>query len=133
VTQRRGHRAAVVEAAPAPRGGELHLDGHLRVALAVLVAGTRAHLEDGLAPAYSLFSESQGRIVVTCAEPDAEALVALLVSAQVPYSVLGEVAGTSLTIEGLLDVPVTELRGAWEPTLAAAVHGDLQSEELREG
>ena len=52
-----------------------------------------------------------------------------------PYAVIGTVGGERLTIEGMLDVSLDELRDAFEPTLAALVHGadELQTEELREG
>ena len=42
------------------------------------------------APVASLFSETQGRIVVTCAEADVEALVDLPRAHDVPYAVIGD-------------------------------------------
>jgi phosphoribosylformylglycinamidine synthase II len=95
--------------------------------------GATVALDDDLAPVSSLFSETQGRIVVTCAEADAEALTDLFVSHGVPFSVIGEVGGDRLVIEDKVDVSLRELEPAWKPTLERYVHGELQSEELREG
>jgi phosphoribosylformylglycinamidine (FGAM) synthase-like enzyme len=90
-------------------------------------------LDDDLAPVSSLFSETQGRIVVTCAEADAEALTDLFVARSVAFSVIGEVGGDRLVIEDMVDVSLEELEAAWKPTLERLVQGEMQSEELREG
>ena len=96
--------------------------------------GATVALDDDLAPASSLFSETQGRIVVTCAEADAEALTDLFVSRGVPFSVIGEVGGERLVIEDKVDLAVAALVAAWGPTLEALVSGDIpQPEELVEG
>ncbi|MBE0476991.1 MAG: phosphoribosylformylglycinamidine synthase subunit PurL [Coriobacteriia bacterium] len=96
--------------------------------------GAEVHLDDGLPPAVSLFSETQSRVVVTCAEADAEALLELARGRRVPHSVLGEVGGEALVIGEKLEAGLEELREAYEPTLARRVSGTvLQSEELREG
>jgi phosphoribosylformylglycinamidine synthase len=113
-------------------------EGGIAVALAesAIVGGLGANvaLDDDLAPVYSLFSETQGRIVLTCAEADAEALTDLFVSRQVPFSVIGEVGGDRLTIEDKADATLEQLRAAWVPTLERLVAGDApQTEELVEG
>jgi phosphoribosylformylglycinamidine synthase len=96
--------------------------------------GASVALDDDLAPVASLFSETQGRIVLTCAESDAEALTDLLVARNVPFSVIGEVGGDRLAIEGKLVVPLTALRAAWVPTLERLVAGDAPlTEQLAEG
>jgi phosphoribosylformylglycinamidine synthase II len=96
--------------------------------------GASVALDDDLAPVASLFSETQGRIVLTCAEADAEALVALLVGHDVPFSVVGEVGGDRLVVEDKLDVALDALREAWLPTLERLVAGDAPlSEQLFEG
>jgi len=96
--------------------------------------GATVALDDDLAPASSLFSETQGRIVVTCAEADAEALTDLFVSRGVPFSVIGEVGGDRLVIEDKIDLALDDLKDAWAPTLEALVAGDIpQPEELVEG
>jgi phosphoribosylformylglycinamidine synthase II len=95
--------------------------------------GATLALDDGLQPAASLFSETQSRIVVTVAPGDTDALTDLLLTHDVPYSVLGEVGGDSLMIEDKADLTVAELRAAWEPTLAALVRGEVMSDEIHEG
>jgi phosphoribosylformylglycinamidine synthase len=96
--------------------------------------GASVALDDDLAPVASLFSETQGRIVLTCAESDAEALTDLLVARNVPFSVIGEVGGDRLVVEGKLVVPLTALRAAWGPTLERLVAGDSPlTEQLTEG
>lgn len=113
-------------------------EGGVGVALAESVIagglGATVALDDDLAPVSSLFSETQGRIVLTCAEPDAAALTDLLVSHEVPFSVIGEVGGQRLAIEDKLDVSLSALQRAWVPTLERLVAGDApQTEELSEG
>ena len=95
--------------------------------------GATVALDDDLAPVSSLFSETQGRIVVTCAEPDAETLTDLFVARGVTFSVIGEVGGDRLVIEDKVDVSLQALEAAWKPTLERLVQGEMQSEELREG
>jgi phosphoribosylformylglycinamidine synthase len=112
-------------------------EGGVAVALAEAAIaggmGVIVALDDDLTPASSLFSETQGRIVVTCAESDAEALTDLFVSRGVPFSVIGEVGGDRLVVEDKLDLTLGELAAAWGPTLERLVQGQVQSEEIREG
>jgi phosphoribosylformylglycinamidine synthase len=96
--------------------------------------GASVALDDDLDAVASLFSETQGRIVLTCAEADAEALTDLLVSHDVPFSVIGEVGGDRLVVEDKLDVALDTLRDAWVPTLERLVAGDAPlTEQLGEG
>jgi len=95
--------------------------------------GADVHLEDGLQPAASLFGETQSRIVITCADEDAEALVEQLLAREVPYAVLGSVGGERLTICEKLDLTVDELRDAFEPTLERLLAGVVATDELHEG
>jgi phosphoribosylformylglycinamidine synthase len=96
--------------------------------------GASVALDDDLVPVSSLFSETQGRIVLTCAVSDAEGLIELLVRHAVPYSVIGEVGGDRLVIEDKIDLALDALVAAWAPTLEKLVAGDApQSEELVEG
>ncbi len=113
-------------------------EGGVAVALAEAAIagglGATLALDDDLAPASSLFSETQGRIVVTCAEADAEALTDLFVTRGVPFSVIGEVGGDRLVIEDKIDLALEQLAAAWGPTLERLVAGDVpQPEELVEG
>ena len=95
--------------------------------------GADVHLEDGLQPAASLFGETQSRIVITCADEDAEALVEHLLAREVPYAVLGSEGGERLTICEKLDLTVDELRDAFEPTLERLLAGVVATDELHEG
>ncbi len=96
--------------------------------------GANVALDDELAPALSLFSETQGRIVLTCGEEDSARLTDLLVERRVPFSVIGEVGGDRLVIEDKLDLEVARLRDAWEPALERSVAGEPPlAEELHEG
>jgi len=118
-------------------GGRLLLSAHdcseggIAIALAesCIAGGIGAEitLAGGLAPVVALFSESQSRIVVSAAQKDTDALLALLAGWQVPFSVLGKVGGDTLKIaspEGtLVSASIREMRDAYEPTLEALVHG----------
>jgi phosphoribosylformylglycinamidine synthase II len=97
--------------------------------------GADVHLADELPPVASLFAETQSRAVVTVAEADVEAFIEIALEHEVPYAVIGTVGGGCLTIEGLAEACLGDLREAYEPTLERLVHGteELQSEELREG
>jgi phosphoribosylformylglycinamidine synthase II len=86
--------------------------------------GAQVALDDDLTSVASLFSETQGRVFVTCAEADAETLIENLLRHGVPYAVVGEVGGDRLSIEGRIDLPVDALLAAWGPTLEALVHGE---------
>ena len=79
--------------------------------------GADVHLHDDLHPVASLFGETQSRIVVTVADEDADTLVDRLVAAGVPYSVIGTVGGTRLTVCGRLDVALDDLREAFDSIL----------------
>ena len=95
--------------------------------------GADIHLHDDLHPVASLFGETQSRIVVTVAESAAEEFVTMLLGHEVPYSVLGTVGGERLEICERLDLSLDDLAAAFEPTLAALVHGAVQTEEMFEG
>ena len=69
-------------------------------------------------PFVQLFSESAARALVTVAESDLDRLTALASRHDVPLTRLGEVtADATLTVEGVLTVPLAELREAHESTL----------------
>ena len=69
-------------------------------------------------PFVQLFSESAARALVTVAGSDLDRLTALAARHDVPLTRLGEVtADATLTVEGVLTVPLAELREAHESTL----------------
>jgi len=101
-------------------------EGGIAVALAESAIagdiGATVVLDDDLADHASLFSETQSRIVITCAPDDAEKVLEELNHARVPYSVIGEVGGDRLIIDNAIDLPVHECarvhQGALEEMMA---------------
>ncbi|MGI9147064.1 MAG: phosphoribosylformylglycinamidine synthase subunit PurL [Chloroflexota bacterium] len=91
-------------------------DGGLGVALAecALIGGTGATLEISGAPEVVLFSEDQGRAVVTCRVEDVRAVLELAATCDLPACVAGVTGGDRLRVAGALDLSLTALRSAWE-------------------
>jgi phosphoribosylformylglycinamidine synthase len=100
-------------------------DGGLAVALAecALLGGVGATLYgvddanddfDGSAEV-TLFSEDQGRAVVSCREMDLEAVLQLAADRDVPAVVAGSTGGSRLIVGDSLSVSLADLRQAWEP------------------
>lgn len=75
-------------------------------------------------PFLALFSESAGRILVTTHLEDGAAFVRAASAAGVVVTEIGVTGGDVLAIEGLFEIPVAELRDAWQATLPAALAGD---------
>jgi phosphoribosylformylglycinamidine synthase subunit PurL len=92
-------------------------DGGLAVAVAECAmlgdSGAILHLEEP-SMEVTLFSEDQGRAVVTCAPAAVDAVVARSVEHGVPARVIGETGGQSVRIGGVVDVELDLLREAWE-------------------
>jgi phosphoribosylformylglycinamidine synthase subunit PurL len=68
-----------------------------------------------------LFSESAGRAIVTVKDADVDAFLAMAAGLGVPVGELGRTGGEALVIDGLFDIPISELREAWAGTLPAAL------------
>jgi phosphoribosylformylglycinamidine synthase II len=97
-------------------------DGGLAQALveSCLIGGTGASVTlPGDDAFIALFSESAARVLVTVAPEQAEAALAAAAEAGVPARVLGTTGGTALVIDGVGELPLDELRTAWESTLPA--------------
>ena len=62
----------------------------------------------------ALFSEDQGRALVTCRPGDLDALLQLAGDHGVPAMPIGSTGGNRLSIGAILDVSLNELRAAWE-------------------
>ena len=94
-------------------------DGGLAQALAESAlrygVGARLHLDGD--PFTALFSESAARAVVTTSDP--ARVRAAAEAAGVPVTELGTTGGDALTVEGLLDLGLAELRAVWTATLPA--------------
>jgi len=99
-------------------------DGGLGVTLAESCisggTGARVRLPAG-GVTEQLFGEAPSRIVLTVSGKQSAAARLRLETAGVPVADLGEVGGDRLTVEGTLDVPVTELEATWERTIPAAM------------
>jgi phosphoribosylformylglycinamidine synthase len=95
-------------------------DGGLGVALAELAirsgVGIRA---SGLHDHAELFSESPSRVVICTSDPDA--LTAQAEAAGVSWSRLGRAEGDRLVVEGLVDLSLEELSGAWRDAVPRAM------------
>jgi phosphoribosylformylglycinamidine synthase len=92
-------------------------DGGLAQALteSALRYGVGATLAVEGDPTAALFAESVARAVVTAA--DAAAVVAAAEAAGVPVTTLGTTGGDVLVVEGVLELPLAELRSTWTRTL----------------
>lgn len=82
-------------------------------------AGATIRPDPGLPPHVWLFSESASRFVTALPEENLPRLKGLASSAKVPLFVLGRVESDSLTIDGLLKLPVRTLRAAFESGFAS--------------
>ncbi len=72
-------------------------------------------------PFVALFSESTARVLVTVAPEDEERLFELAAEHGVPVTSLGVTRGEDLSLTGLFDVPLADLRASWSATLPAAL------------
>jgi phosphoribosylformylglycinamidine synthase len=84
--------------------------------------GASVALDDGLPPIASLFSETQSRIVVSVDEENAPEFIDRLLAAQVPYSVIGEVGGSALEIEGVASLGLAEIANIYNTSLEKQIH-----------
>ena len=100
-------------------------DGGLAVALveATLAAGVGATvaLPPGLPPLAALVSESASRVLVAVAAEASGDLTTLAAEAGVPATRLGATGGDRLVVPGLLDLPLSQLRDAYEGALPRAL------------
>jgi phosphoribosylformylglycinamidine synthase len=103
-------------------------DGGLAIALveATVAGGVGATvtLPPGLPPLAALVSESASRVLLAVPPASAEELATLAAEAGVPAIHLGATGGDRLAVAGVLDLPVSHLRGAYEAALPRAL-GEL--------
>jgi phosphoribosylformylglycinamidine synthase II len=102
-------------------------DGGLGVTLAEMCfatgLGCKLAMPSKLRPDALLFGEDASRIVVSYAPAQAAAVSGLCKKAGVELLELGEVGGSSLVVEGLLDAPVAALKEAWSTAIPKLVGG----------
>jgi phosphoribosylformylglycinamidine synthase len=95
-------------------------DGGLGVALAECAVhsgvGCVVHGVDDHA---AVFSESPGRVMLGTTDP--HEVLARAAAAGIPARVLGHPGGDRLVVEGLLDLAVADIAGAWRTALPAAL------------
>jgi phosphoribosylformylglycinamidine synthase len=84
--------------------------------------GANVALDDELPHIASLFSETQSRIVVSVAEENVSEFIDRLSTAQVPYSVIGEVGGSTLEIEDAVSLGIEEIATLYNTSLEHQVH-----------
>jgi phosphoribosylformylglycinamidine synthase len=97
-------------------------DGGLAQALveACLIGGRGATVElPPLDPFVALFSESAGRVLVTAGPERVGEVLSQAAAVGVPAHVIGTTGGSALAVAGVPDLPLDELRSAWEGTLPA--------------
>jgi phosphoribosylformylglycinamidine synthase len=70
-----------------------------------------------------LFGEAQSRIVVSLPESTISVLKNVCDSLGVPYLKLGEVRGERITVDGLLDEPLSRLADVWDNALERSLRG----------
>ena len=98
-------------------------DGGLAQTLAESVmrngVGARVRLPEGMDEFVWLFSESTARAVITVPKGHEAAVRALCEEHGVPWQPLGIVDANydGIDFDGLFDIPLAELRQAWQPTL----------------
>ena len=70
-----------------------------------------------------LFGESQSRIIVSIAKEDISEFMSIAEKHDAPAIVIGKVGGERLKIDGLIDIPVDELKAAWKDALERLLRG----------
>jgi phosphoribosylformylglycinamidine synthase len=88
--------------------------------------GARVRLERGPVPLHAhLFGEDASRVVISFSAPDEPRVRSMCRSANVPCSVVGEVGGNELVVDGAVHVPVRVLSEAWRSGIPAALAGGI--------
>jgi phosphoribosylformylglycinamidine synthase subunit PurL len=92
-------------------------DGGLAVALAEMCfgkdLGCRVSLKSQLRPDALLFGEDASRIVVSYPPDNRKEVEAICKAAGAPFDDIGQVGGTALIVEGLLEAKLPDLKEAW--------------------
>ncbi|MDR1358474.1 MAG: hypothetical protein LBJ48_03870, partial [Coriobacteriales bacterium] len=108
-------------------------EGGLAVALAESCLagelGASVVLDSEVAPVAALFAESASRILISADPEQVEPVLEVLLSHQVPYSVIGDVGGSTLAIDTVyeaeqksaIEVPLCALASTYNDTLESLV------------
>lgn len=84
--------------------------------------GATIDLPGSLPPAVALFAESQSRVLVSVCEEHVGVMKQLAAAHATPCVRIGTVGGDRVRVSGLIDLPLADVRAAWEPTLERLVH-----------
>ncbi|MFH1683702.1 MAG: phosphoribosylformylglycinamidine synthase subunit PurL [Candidatus Margulisiibacteriota bacterium] len=68
-----------------------------------------------------LFGESQSRIIISCNLNDVPKVIELAEKFKVPFNAIGKVGDNQFVIEGLVDLPVSEINAVWRKGLTQYV------------
>ncbi|MFH1347702.1 MAG: phosphoribosylformylglycinamidine synthase subunit PurL [Candidatus Margulisiibacteriota bacterium] len=68
-----------------------------------------------------LFGESQSRIIVSCNVANAPKVIDLAEKFKVPFNAIGKVDDDRFVIEGLVDLPISEIKAVWRKGLTQYV------------
>ena len=103
-------------------------EGGLAVALAECSfggagLGARITVESGMRADALLFGESQSRMLVSLRRRHLGRLRDLARREDVPFTVLGEVRGSSLVIGEMIDLPIEHARARWRRALPERLGG----------
>jgi phosphoribosylformylglycinamidine synthase len=100
-------------------------DGGLAVTLAELCfgkdLGCRVRLQSSLRPDALLFGEDPSRIVVSYPPSRRDEIAAVCATASAPFVEIGQVGGSTLIVEGVLEAKISELEHAWSNALPKLV------------
>ena len=111
-------------------------DGGLAAALAEMCfgkdLGCRVTLRSRLRPDALLFGEDASRIVVSYPAANADKIEAICKAAGAPFEDIGQVGGSALLIEGVLEAKIADLKEAWSTAVPKLVgegihHAALES------
>jgi len=99
-------------------------DGGLAVTLAECcitnkeeTIGAQIHIDDDLRADCLLFGETQSRIIVSVDKNNGEKLVELCVKNNIPISAIGKVGGDRLTINNIVNLPLSDMLPAFYDSL----------------
>jgi phosphoribosylformylglycinamidine synthase subunit PurL len=100
-------------------------DGGLAVALAEMCfakeIGCRVALKSQLRADALLFGEDASRVIVSYRPDDRERVEAICSAAGAPFEDIGQVGGTALIFEGVLEAKVADLRETWSSSIPRLV------------
>ncbi|TMA43792.1 MAG: phosphoribosylformylglycinamidine synthase II, partial [Deltaproteobacteria bacterium] len=100
-------------------------DGGLAVALAEMCfakeVGCRVALKSQLRADALLFGEDASRVIVSYRPDDREGVEAICSAAGAPFEDIGQVGGTALIFEGVLEAKVADLRETWSSSIPRLV------------